>query len=515
MTPSSPSSNPPSSRDERQTAAPLRLRRWVVGALATRRTFSRRTKLLFALSIFFLSFTVHSLHAVDLASVMYTTEQPFNGLVEGYDARAASILSGEGLLGPYDIDPSDTRWLTQAPGYSVYLSVVYRTLGRNFFRVQLVDNILNSVSPVLIFLIAGSLISWRVGVSSGVLAALSHHLSHISNFILPDAMHALPVLGAMYMLLLARRSRYSYWLYAAAGLMIGLATWLRAQTMLLGLFLLVMLTLTSTRRWSLLRRAVLMATVSVLFIAPITIRNYVVYGAFIPVQIGTGLNLWEGIADASGDRFGAVSKDTEVADQEAVMYNDPRYAGSWTTPDGIMRDRDRTRRSLDVIRDHPIWYAGVMLGRCGEMLKYSAHAPLVLTLAQSKAQQRTLLIKRAWRDFASEDDSSLRSGKSLFWLRPVIRALQRITKETMLVFIIVGAMILFAGSWRRAFFISLVPLYYFGFQSAMHTEFRYTLPMQYFIFVFAAICWVVLGAAVLTGIERFKEPVRAALGGRP
>jgi hypothetical protein len=471
-------------------------RRWAVGSLATRQTARARTKLFLTLSIFLLAFTVRSLHAVDLAPVMYTAEQPFNGLVESYDSRAVSILRGEGLLGPYNIDPSDTRWLTQAPGYSIFLSMVYQTLGRDFYKAQLVQNALNSLSPVLLFLIAGSLISWRVGAVAGVLAALSHHLAHISNFILPDAMHALPVLGAIYLLLVARRSRYSYGLYAAAGLMIGLASWLRAQTMLLGLFLLVVLVMTSARRWPVLKRAALMAAISILAIAPITIRNYVVYGAFIPVQVGTGILLWEGIADASGDRFGAVSKDTEVADQDAEMYNDPRYAGSWATPDGIKRDRDRTSRSLDVILHHPIWYSGVMLERCGEMLKYSAHAPLVLTISQSKSQKRSLPIKRGWNEIASEDDSSLAAGRSIFWLRQVFRALQRIAKETMLAFIILGAMILFAASWRRALFISIVPAYYFLFQSAMHTEFRYTLPMQYFMFVFAATGWVLLSVAV-------------------
>ena len=485
-----------------------RFRRWLSQALATRQPASPRTKLFLALSIFLLAFAVRSLHAVDLASVMYTSEQPFNGLVESYDLRAVSILRGEGLLGPYNIDPSDTRWLTQAPGYAIFLSPIYRMLGRNFFKAQLVQNALNSFCPALIFLIAGSLISWRVGVVSGLLAALSHHLAHISNFILPDAMHALPVLGATYLLLIARRSRHLYWLYALAGLLIGLATWLRAQTMLLGLFLLVILALTSVRRrWLALKRAALIATVSILAIAPITIRNFVVYGAFVPVQVGTGLNLWEGIADASGDRFGAVSKDTEVADQEAQLYSDPRYAGSWTTPDGIKRDHDRTTRSIGVIIHHPIWYSGVMIGRCAEMLKCSAHAPLVLTNSQSTSRLRTLPVKRGWSEIASEDDSSLAAGRSIFWLRPVVRGLQRITKETMIVFIILGAMILFAASWRRALFVSIVPLYYFLFQSAMHTEFRYTLPMQYFVFVFAAIVWVMLGGLVLNGVRRIMNVV--------
>src|SRR4029079_3403245 len=143
------------------------------------------------------------------------------------------------------------------------------------------------------------------------------------------------------------------------------------QTMLLGLFLVVMLAVINSRRWFAVKRAAVAAMISLLAIAPITIRNYLVYGAFIPIQVGIGLNLWEGIADASGDRFGAVKLDTEVATQEAELYGDPRYARSWSTPDGIERDRARVRRSLDVILHHPFWYAGVMIKRSTEMLKYS------------------------------------------------------------------------------------------------------------------------------------------------
>jgi hypothetical protein len=481
-----------------------RYRRWMVGALATRQPLKPRTKLVFGVLIFVLSFSVRSLHAVDLAVLMYTTEQPFNGLTEGYDRRAVSIQRGEGVLGPYAIDPSDTIWITQAPGYSIFLSSVYGMFGRDFFKVQLVQNLVNSLSAVLIFLIAGSLISWRVGVVSGVLAALSHHLAHISNFILPDAMHAFPVLAAIYLVVVARRAHHSYWLYATAGLMLGLASWLRAQTMLLGLFLIVMLAIINSRHWFVVKRAAVTAIISLLAIAPITIRNYVVYGEFIPIQVGLGILLWEGIGDASGDRFGAVKEDTEVAMQDAALYDDSRYAGSWATPDGIKRDRDRTRRSLDVILHHPAWYAGVMINRCAEMLKYSAQAPLVLTVSQVNSRQPTAPIKPGWQTI-TPNQGGLAVGESIFWMRPGVRGLQRISKEVMLGFIILGAIILFAGSMRRALFISIVPLYYFLFQSAMHTEFRYTLPMQYFMFVFAATAWVVVGVGLLNVIELFFD----------
>src|SRR6185295_15127585 len=92
-----------------------RYRRWLVGALATRQTLNTRTRLIFAVSIFVLAFSVVSLPSNNLAALMYTTDQPFNGLTEGYDRRAVSIQSGEGILGPYDVDPSDTMAITQAP----------------------------------------------------------------------------------------------------------------------------------------------------------------------------------------------------------------------------------------------------------------------------------------------------------------------------------------------------------------------------------------------------------------
>jgi hypothetical protein len=283
--------------------------------------------------------------------------------------------------------------------------------------------------------------------------------------------------------------------------MFGLASWLRSQTMLLAPFLVVMLALVAVRRLPVVKRALIMASAAVLVIAPITVRNYLVYGEFVPINIGIGIVLWEGIAEASGDRFGAVAKDDEVAEQEAVLYNNPRYGGTWSSPDGIQRDRDRVKKSLDVIIRHPFWYAGVMIGRMREMMKYSAHAPLVYKISESRSQQRTAPIKPGWEEMVT-DDSSLNVGKGLFFMRPAVRALQRIVKESMLVAVAIGAAALFAAGFRRALFISIVPIYYLLFQSFLHTEFRYTLPMQYFIFVFAAIAWALMGAILRSAIRK-------------
>jgi hypothetical protein len=276
-------------------------------------------------------------------------------------------------------------------------------------------------------------------------------------------------------------------------------------------FAVVLVVISGWRRRAILN-AIVLASVSFLTIAPITIRNYVAYGEFVPIQIGVGLNLWEGLGDASDGRFGARTDD-EVILHEIALYDDPRYGESWASPDGIKRDRDRVRRSLDIIAEHPVWYIGTMVGRMGEMLKDTAHAPLVfrstdtklkeaLSISRAGDQTRRKLDKRNDPQVETIDRSALTIGKSISWMRPPARAFQRVTKETGLLFILAGLAILLIGSRRRALVILIVPLYYFLFQSVMHTEFRYTLAMRYFLFVFAAIVWTLLLTLAVTGLRK-------------
>ena len=499
-------------------------RRWLCVALATQQRIRLTTKLAFGLLIFVISFSVKSLHAVDLEPAMHTAQQPGATMSSDFDSRAVSIVSGQGILMPDIPDPSDTSLLSHAPAYSIFLSAVYSVKGRSYFTVQLVQNVINSVSPVLLFLIAGNLISWRVGVASGLLAAVSHHLSYYSNLVLSDSFCALPILIAVYVLVRAGfRRRGSLWLYALAGFMIGFSAWIRPKPMLMGIAFAALLIVISGWRRRVILNGIVLASASFLTIAPITIRNYVLYGEFVPIQLGVGLNLWEGLGDASGGRFGATTDD-EVILHEVALYGEPRYADSWASPDGIKRDRDRVRRSLDVIAEHPVWYVGTLFGRMAEMLKDSAHAPLVfrstdtkfkeaLSIDRSAKQTRRARDRRDDPQVDTIDRSALTIGESISWMRPLARAFQRITKETGLFFIIGGLAILLIASRRRAFVILVVPLYYLLFQSVMHTEFRYTLAMRYFLFISAAIVWTLLFTisvtALRTGVLRIvkaKDP---------
>ena len=71
----------------------------------------------------------------------------------------------------------------------------------------------------------------------------------------------------------------------------------------------------------------------------------------------------------------------------------------------------------------------------------------------------------------------------------------------MLGFILLGMALMFIASWRRSLFLLIVPLYHLLFQSFMHTEFRYGLPMHYFLFVFAAVVWALILTFLWKGLR--------------
>ena len=185
---------------------------------------------------------------------------------------------------------------------------------------------------------------------------------------LPDSIIAIPVLLAMYLLVRARKR--NQWLLVAAGVCLGLSCWLRANVLLLAPFLCVLIpALFPREKW--LRYSVLLVAAAVLVVMPITIRNTLVFRSFIPLTLGTGTNLMEGIADYDPEkRFGMEQYDHEVSRQEATLYGRPDYAEDLYRPDGIPRERLRVGRAWSVIKGNKIWFVGVMARRAGKMLTY-------------------------------------------------------------------------------------------------------------------------------------------------
>jgi 4-amino-4-deoxy-L-arabinose transferase-like glycosyltransferase len=369
-----------------------------------------------------------------------------NGVASLYDA--SSSTSNPGLLG-------------HPPGYPIMLSFIYKIAPESDTAVQIFQAVLDSCCAVIIFLLAAELLPTAVGTIAGLMAAFAPQFSWNSIQLLPDSLAALPILLAIYLIALTRH-RPRLLLILIAGLLIGVSCWLRANALLLAPFTALLFPIIF-KRGQRLRPALTIIGGACLVIAPLTIRNAIVFGKFIPVSLGAGQTLIEGIADYNTDgSLGLPQTDIELIRGEAAAYNRPDYANSLFTPDGVERDRARTARGLAVIRAHPFWFFGVMVRRAASMMRLE-RTPLRLSTTNSGDRQRLF----QW---------SLRTMQRLF------------ITAVFLPLVLIGAGILIYKRQLQSLAILLVvPCYYFCTQSALHTEYRYVFVIHYFLFVLAAV----------------------------
>jgi len=438
-------------------------------------------------AVFALAFLVRSLYAVDQAPDMYTPEQTGTRMAQRYDSAALGILAGDGILWPRVREKERTGLLARPPGYALYLAVVYKTIGHSFFAAQLVQNLLTSLACVLLVLAAERLASWPAAVVAGVIAALSPPLGYVSALVLPDALSALPLMLALVILARAHPDGGgSLWTSALAGALVGAGVWLRPNVVLLPPFLsLVVLLVARDRRRGLLH-AVALSLAAVAVVVPITIRNYVVFGAFVPVSINGGLTLWQGVADAGGREVGAKRHDTLVAEEEAIRYDNPRYRDWWAEPDGIWRDNDRYRRAMEVIRANPGRFARVMLGRMGEMLNYAAaEAPTVLRVPPEPDDAGAAAETRARATARAEAARFLAPGRAASPVRAPLGVVQAALSYVLLPLVVLGTAWLVWQDGRRAALLLSISAYYLASESPFIYEWRVVAPMHYGLFAAA------------------------------
>ncbi|MDX6694451.1 MAG: Dolichyl-phosphate-mannose-protein mannosyltransferase [Blastocatellia bacterium] len=296
-------------------------------------------------------------------------------VTEGYK-HAARLLSEDGLASFFNASAplADTNHLGHPPGYSFLLALLSRLTSDTDTAVQFVQITADALAAVVIFLIALALLSKPVAFIAALLVALAPQFTYNSTLLLPDSISVLPVLLAVYCLTLATRrkataARSAIGLLVAAGALVGISCWLRANAMMLAPFIALATPLLFARGLR-LRFALSLVAGALLVIAPLTVRNAVVYGRFIPVSLGAGQTMLEGIADydAAG-RFGIPATDVGIMKMEAEEYGRPDYYGFLFNPDGILRERLRLKRGFDVIIAHPFWFASVMARRAVSMLR--------------------------------------------------------------------------------------------------------------------------------------------------
>ncbi|MBI3654776.1 MAG: glycosyltransferase family 39 protein [Acidobacteria bacterium] len=327
--------------------------------------------------IFLLAFGVRLLHWQDMRVEILQEDSIATTLVRLYEKETRRMEEDGGVLFPSQpIDAGDARMLVHPPGYSMMLRWLYGTQppDNHYFALRMIQVVSDALAAMLLFFIAAEFFPLTLSVLAALLAALSPHLAYYSLWLSPDSLVVLPILLGVWFFIKARK-RPRLAMVIASGICFGLACWLRANPLLLAPMFAALVFFTFARGTR-LRSALALSLAMLAVIAPITLRNWMVYHRFIPLTIVTGLNLVQGLAEFDKEgKFDLPPLDGDAMLKDAKWHNNPDYATNLFVPDGIERDQYRFKRGVAVIRQNPRWFAGVVFARMAYMVRYNDFRP--------------------------------------------------------------------------------------------------------------------------------------------
>jgi hypothetical protein len=458
-------------------------------------------------AVFLCAFGVRYLYATDAIARLYGVEQERYRIAHFYHEAAASLAEGDDRVAfPRGLAPEDTLLVGYPPGYFLFMAPIYAAASDGMAAVVVVQCLVDALACVLLVLVGEAIVSTFAGAVAGLLMALSPQFAYLSVVLKPDTLTVVPVLVAVLFVVRGlHRDDLRSWL--VAGLSLGVACWLRQNALLLAPALAVAGVVAGGRR-VLLKRAAAMVAVCAALVAPLTIRNLVIYGDPIPVTIGSGFALLSGLArDDYAGRYGlsrfaynvSVDEAHERGLPDAYYFDeydvlqaghDRKYETKHTVlsvfaVDGIARDRERRRASVRLIASDPVYFASIYWLRIERLLGYTQqNRPVPLEPTPAEHAYESLAFYRA-----VEPDGGLSRyyvDRSSLWdfARPAVASVQALfTTPLLLGVAALGLLLCAVRSWRRTVLLLVLPAYYLGLQALMWAEFRHTLPVHVSIFI--------------------------------
>jgi len=197
-----------------------------------------------------------------------------------YDWIAWSLASG----GPYMA--ADGLRSHRAPGYTFLLAAVYAMFGHSWAAARVAQALLGAATCLVIGRLGSRLFPGSIGWAAALVYAVDPYAIYFCGYLLSEPLCVLLTTASL--LALVRAGSQRGW-EAAWSCLCALATLTRPN---MGLMLPLGLLWLLRRPGSGFRRCGLALAVFCLTLLPWTVRNYSVYGRFVPVTTRGGYNLW-------------------------------------------------------------------------------------------------------------------------------------------------------------------------------------------------------------------------------
>ncbi|MGC2657804.1 MAG: glycosyltransferase family 39 protein, partial [Bryobacteraceae bacterium] len=214
---------------------------------------------------------------------------------------AYSIAQGHGFSSPFRVETGPTAWMT--PVYPLILAAIFRLFGTYTYQAFLAAALLN-----IFFSISTCIPIYFIARRFGVALLATWLWAVFPNAILlpveslwDASLTALLAASIIWMTLFIadKPSRRGVMLY---GLLWGFTLMVSATMLAVLPFLLVWLFFKMPDTSRRIADVAIIAGLIVLSIVPWTIRNYVVFHAFVPLRSALGLQLWVGNNEHAEDR---------------------------------------------------------------------------------------------------------------------------------------------------------------------------------------------------------------------
>jgi tetratricopeptide (TPR) repeat protein len=299
------------------------------------------------------------------------------------DRWAVAISQGSSFLeGPY----------FRAPLYPYFLALVYLLFGHSYLAARLAQFLLGAGSVVLIYLLGRRVFGLAAGTIAGALAALYGTLIYFEGELLIPALFLfLNLLLVLALLTAARCSRPRRWLLG--GVLLGLAAIARPNVLVFGAVVFLWMAIVLKRKGS-SNREVLISTAAyalgaLLVIAPVTVRNAVVGGDFVPIASQGGMNFYIGnhlgsdgvtavLPDAPDDFWGGYRQARRRAEETAGhALRDSQISNYWFSQ-GLRFWREHPGQALGLTaRKLALFWSGAEIANNKDIYFIGRRAPLL------------------------------------------------------------------------------------------------------------------------------------------
>jgi 4-amino-4-deoxy-L-arabinose transferase-like glycosyltransferase len=235
-----------------------------------------------------------------------------------YNALARNVADGKGFVFDqywYPFTPPDTPTAHWSFLYTSYLAVVYLLTGHHPLVARLIQSIIVGVlMPWLVYRIGKRTFGEVVGLAGAAGIAVYTYLVYYSGTLMTEPFYIVATLWALDALQRIAAGgqkggavgfrREGRWMQL--GVALGLAMLLRQQVLLLVPILVLWLWWATRQHVPMLcfvRPVLLLVIITAAFILPWTVRNFVIYDHFLPLNSNVGWALFSANHPQQGNRF--------------------------------------------------------------------------------------------------------------------------------------------------------------------------------------------------------------------